>query len=91
MTACLLSLPPSPVNMKTYSCHVYVDSELTMQHQALISSKVYVQPGAVLSVSYLLFKSVLKMVNYTLWEYADMHLILGEACGNGAAAVRWYT
>jgi hypothetical protein len=28
------------------------------------------------------------MDNYTFREYADMHLILGEARGNGAAAVK---
>jgi hypothetical protein len=30
------------------------------------------------------------MDNYTFREYTDMHLILGEARGNGAAAVRLY-
>jgi hypothetical protein len=27
-TPCLLSLPPSPFDNRTYSCHVYSDSEL---------------------------------------------------------------
>jgi hypothetical protein len=33
---------------------------------------------------------MLKMDNYTFQEYVDMHLILGEARGNVAAAVRLY-
>jgi hypothetical protein len=41
--------------MKTYSFHVYIDSGFTvytsMRQQALISSKLYVQLGAALSVS----------------------------------------
>jgi hypothetical protein len=28
------------------------------------------------------------MDNYILWKYADVHLILCEACGDGAEAVR---
>jgi hypothetical protein len=30
------------------------------------------------------------MYNYTFWEYTNMHLILGEACGKGATTVRLY-
>jgi hypothetical protein len=31
------------------------------------------------------------MDNYTFQEHANMHAILGEAYGNGAAAIRFYT
>jgi hypothetical protein len=30
------------------------------------------------------------MDNYILWKYADVHLVQGEACGDGAEAVRLY-
>jgi hypothetical protein len=33
---------------------------------------------------------MIKMDNYRFQEYAKMRLILGEACGKGAAAVRLY-
>jgi hypothetical protein len=46
---------------------------------------MFVQLNAVLSVSKLFCKSVLKTDNC---QYADMHLILGEAGGNSVAAVR---
>jgi hypothetical protein len=93
MTACLLSVPPSHSTRKHTSCHVYSDSKLTthtsMWRQAFIFSELYVQTSVVLSLSSRC-KSVLKTVNYTFRKYIDMRLILGEACNNGAAAVRLY-
>jgi hypothetical protein len=46
--------------------------------------------NAVLSVSWLLCNSVLKMDNCIFREYTDTHLILGKSRGNDAAAVRLY-
>jgi hypothetical protein len=81
-----------PFNNETHS-RVYSDGELTtymsMQHQALISSELYVQLSAVPSVSWLLCKSVPKM-GYKFRKYADMHLIVSEACDKCAAAVALY-
>jgi hypothetical protein len=57
----------------------------SMWYQAFISSELYIQSHAVLSVSQLLCKTVLKMANYMFWEY----LILNKAHDNGAAAVSY--
>lgn len=62
-------------------------------YQAFISSELYVQSSAILSVLYgqLLCKSVLNVDSYTFFEYANMHIIFDSAHGTGTAAVRLCT
>jgi hypothetical protein len=50
---------------------------------------MYAHSSAVLSVLYLLWKPVLEADNDSFQECADVHLILGDARANSAAAANY--
>lgn len=56
----------------------------------LFQREIYIQSSAVLSLSYLLCKCLIKMDKCAVRECADMQAVPGVASGIGAAAVRLY-
>jgi hypothetical protein len=90
LSSITLAFPIQHWNTQSYLRWQWVGHMHHMWHQAFISSELYIHSSAAISMSQLLWSSVLKMDNYTFQEYANMHLILGEAHGNGVAAVWLY-
>lgn len=95
MSTCLLSLPPSPFNDKTHSCHVYSGCQLTSYTSmcglwlSFPLTSTYSPMLFFLSCSCFISLLLQWAITHSRGQ-ADMRLILGEVCANCAAAVRLY-
>jgi hypothetical protein len=83
-----ISLQPSTFHKERHICHVYSDGMSTMYTMRRWSPSNRPVPFSHCHSCFL--ESELKMDNYRFHEWADMHLILGQARGNGVAAARLY-